>query len=256
MPDKKPSISAFFPAYNDMGTIASMVISVMLVLEELTDDYEILVINDGSKDFTPQILDRLAADYPRVRVVHHEKNKGYGGALRSGFEHASKEWVFYTDGDAQYDVRDLRNLYPLLTDGVDMAQGYKVKRSDPWFRVLIGGIYHHTVAQMFSLKVRDVDCDFRLIRRSVFDRVVLTRNSGVICVEMMKKIQDNGFVIAQGPVSHHHRVHGRSQFFNFRRIFRVGIDLIKLWQELVIRKEHLKTPAAAKNEIVSEEHLA
>lgn len=236
---KKASITAFFPAYNDSGTIASMVIGVMLVLEELTDDYEIIVINDGSKDATPQILDRLAADYERVRVIHHQKNKGYGGALRSGFANATKEWIFYTDGDAQYDVRDLKTLYPLLQPGVDMAQGYKIKRNDPWYRIVIGRIYHNVVRLIFGLRLRDVDCDFRLIRRSVFDKVRLTRDSGVICVEMMKKIQDNGFVIVEGPVSHFHRAYGRSQFFNFRRIFRVGIDLARLWVELVLRKEHL-----------------
>lgn len=238
--NKLPSISCFFPAYNDMGTIASMVVGAMIVLEELTDDYEIIVVNDGSKDFTPQILDRLAQDYERVRVVHHVKNRGYGGALRTGFESATKEWVFYTDGDAQYDVRDLRNLFPLLTPTADMAQGYKIKRNDPWYRKVIGRFYHHTVAMLFSLKMRDVDCDFRLIRREVFDKVILTRNSGVICLEMMKKIQDHNFNIVEGPVSHYHRVHGVSQFFNFKRIFQVGIDILILWRELVIEKQHLK----------------
>ena len=186
----RPSISAFFPAYNDGGTIASMVMSAMLILEELTDDYEIIIIDDGSSDYTPQILDRLAADYEHVRVIHHEQNRGYGGALRTGFENATKDWIFYTDGDAQYDVRDLHKLYPLLTEGVDMAQGYKISRNDPWYRKIIGRLYHHAVKVAFGLKLRDVDCDFRLIRREVFDKVQLTRSSGVICVEMMKKIQD------------------------------------------------------------------
>lgn len=236
----KPSITAFFPAYNDGGTIASMVLSAILVLGELTDDYEVIVINDGSSDYTPEILDRLATDYECVRVIHHEHNRGYGGALRTGFANATKDWVFYTDGDAQYDVRDLRHLYTLLADGVDMAQGYKISRNDPWYRKIIGRIYHHIVRLTFGLRLRDVDCDFRLIRREVFHRVHLTRSSGVICVELMKKIQDNGFVIVEGPVSHYHRAYGRSQFFNFRRIVRVGIDLVRLWVELVIKKEHLR----------------
>jgi glycosyltransferase involved in cell wall biosynthesis len=243
MTEYRPSISAFFPAYNDGGTIASMVVSAMLVLEELTDDYEITVVNDGSSDYTPEILDRLAADYDRVRVIHHPKNRGYGGALRTGFASATKDWVFYTDGDAQYDVRDLRMLYPLLRDGVDMAQGYKISRNDPWYRKVIGRMYHFFVKTLFGLRLRDVDCDFRLIRRHVFDKVVLTRDSGVICVEMMKKIQDHGFEIVEGPVSHYHRAYGRSQFFNIARVARVGIDLIQLWFELVIRKEHLRPTA-------------
>jgi glycosyltransferase involved in cell wall biosynthesis len=175
MSEPRPSISAFFPAYNDGGTIASMVLSAMLVLEELTNDYEITVVDDGSSDYTPQLLDRLAADYDRVRVIHHAKNRGYGGALRTGFASAAKDWIFYTDGDAQYDVRDLRKLYPLLKDGIDMAQGYKISRNDPWYRKVIGRLYHQIVRISFGLRLRDVDCDFRLIRREVFDKVQLTR---------------------------------------------------------------------------------
>ena len=101
------SITAFFPAYNDGGTIASMVLSVLITLRQLTDDYEVIVIDDGSSDYTPEILDELATIYDRVRVIHHEKNKGYGGALRTGFASATKDLIFYTDGDAQYDAREL-----------------------------------------------------------------------------------------------------------------------------------------------------
>src|SRR5574341_1287168 len=245
MPPSPPGISTFFPAYNDGGTIASMVIMAMNVLEEITDDYEVIVVNDGSSDYTARVLGRLAADYPdRVRIVHHPKNRGYGGALRTGFATAGKEWIFYTDGDAQYDVQDLRALYAQIGDGVDMVQGYKKFRGDPWYRKLIGRIYHHMVKIAFGLRLRDVDCDFRLIRRRVFERVTLTRDSGVICVEMMKKIQDNGFKIVEAGVSHYHRSYGKSQFFNFRRVARVAFDLTRLWMELVIRKEHL-APAAS-----------
>jgi len=236
------SISVFFPAYNDGGTIASMVISAVLTLRELSDDFEVIVVNDGSQDYTPQVLDELALLYDKVRVIHHSKNRGYGGALRTGFASATKELVFYTDGDAQYDARELRVLYLALVEGVDMVNGYKISRSDPWYRMLIGRIYHWTVKLAFGLQVRDVDCDFRLMRRAIFDRVQLHSDSGVICVEMMKKIQDAGYVIAEAPVHHFHRAYGRSQFFNFRRIFEVGRDLLKLWLELVLRPRLGWTP--------------
>lgn len=229
------SITAFFPAYNDGGTIASMVISALLTLRELTDDYEVIVVNDGSADYTPQILEELARVYDNVRVIHHERNKGYGGALRTGFANATKDLIFYTDGDAQYDARELKLLYPALVEGVDMVNGYKISRSDPWYRMVIGRIYHWIAKLSFGLKLRDVDCDFRLMRREIFDKVQLESNSGVICVEMMKKIQDAGLVIAEVPVHHYHRVYGRSQFFNFRRTFRVGIDLLRLWVKLVLK---------------------
>lgn len=230
--ESKKGISVFFPAYNDGGTIASMVLSAILCLEPLTDDYEVIVVNDGSSDYTKEILDELEQRYDAVRVVHHEKNRGYGGALRTGFATASKDFVFYTDGDAQYDVRDLPALWEQMRDGVDMVQGYKISRSDPLHRVIIGRIYHWLAKTAFGLRLQDVDCDFRLLRRSIFDQVDLKSDSGVICVEMMKKIQDARFGIAEVPVRHYHRAYGRSQFFNFRRILRVARDLSKLWLEL------------------------
>lgn len=228
----KNGISVFFPAYNDGGTIASMVLSAILVLQSLTDDYEVIVVNDGSSDYTREILDELERRYQAVRIVHHEKNRGYGGALRTGFSEGSKEFIFYTDGDAQYDVRDLPALWKEMDDGVDMVQGYKIGRSDPLHRVIIGRVYHWMANLAFGLHLKDVDCDFRLMRRSIFDKVHLKSDSGVICVEMMKKIKDGGFQINEVPVHHYHRAYGQSQFFNFRRILRVGRDLFKLWWEL------------------------
>jgi glycosyltransferase involved in cell wall biosynthesis len=240
-PQPPRGLSVFFPAYNDSGTIASMVVNALITARRLTTDYEIIVINDGSRDLTPQILDELARAYPEVKVVHHQKNRGYGGALRSGFATASKEFVFYTDGDAQYDPSEIVLLWERARSGdVDLVNGYKISRSDPFHRILIGRFYHHTVKMLFGLRVRDVDCDFRLMRRSIFDRIQLEKNSGVICLELMKKIHDAGFRIAEVPVHHYHRAYGKSQFFNFGRIFRTGIDVMKLWYALVIRRDHLK----------------
>ncbi|MBU0568834.1 glycosyltransferase family 2 protein [bacterium] len=234
------SISAFFPAYNDGGTIASMVLSAKLTLESLTDDYEIIVVNDGSFDYTREILVELQDKYDKVRFIDHPQNGGYGAALRTGVAAATKEFIFYTDGDAQYDPRELKKLIPLMKDGVDVVNGYKIERSDPLHRKIIGRIYHWFVRVVFNIKLRDVDCDFRLIRRKVFDKVELESNSGVICVELMRKIQDAGFVTIQAPVHHYHRAYGKSQFFNFKRVFQVGIGLIKLWWKLVLRpKLHL-----------------
>ncbi|MDA0245194.1 MAG: glycosyltransferase family 2 protein [Chloroflexi bacterium] len=232
-----PSISAFFPAYNDAGTIPSMVITTLLTLRELTDDYEVIVINDGSQDHTPQVLDELARVYPdEVRIVHHVKNRGYGGALRSGFASATKDWIFYTDGDAQYDPRELKNLAALVSDEIDFINGWKIERNDPWHRIVIGRMYQYTIKLAFGLKLKDVDCDFRLMRRAVFDKVHLEADSGVICVELMKKVQDAGFRLVETPVHHFHRAYGRSQFFNFRRLWRVAIDLQALWRKLVWQK--------------------
>ena len=233
-----PSLSVFFPAYNDSGTIASLVITALQTASKLTPNYEVIVVNDGSTDSTAQILQELARVYPELKIVTHAVNRGYGGALRSGFASASKDVIFYTDGDAQYDPAEMDLLWPKMAPGVDLVNGFKISRSDPWHRIVIGRIYHHTVKTLFGLHVRDVDCDFRLLRRSIFDRVRLEKNSGVICLEMMKKIQDAGFTIVEVPVHHYHRAHGQSQFFNFRRVIRTGIDVMKLWYALVVRHTH------------------
>lgn len=232
-PTSNLSISAFFPAYNDAGTIASMVVTADRTLREITADYEVIVVNDGSPDHTAEVLADLQKRYPKLRVVTHPKNRGYGGALRSGFANASKSLVCYTDGDAQYDPREFKLLADRLTDDVDVVQGYKIQRHDPIERIIIGKLYHTVVRTIFGLPIRDVDCDFRLIRRKVFDEVTLTQDSGVICVEMMTKIAQAGFKIREVPVHHYHRAYGKSQFFNVRRVGRVGVDLLKLWVQLV-----------------------
>lgn len=238
---RMPGLSVFFPAYNDAGTIASLVITSVKVAATLTPDYEVIVVNDGSKDDTAKILDELARIYPdRVRIVHHAKNRGYGGALRTGFKTASKDFVFYTDGDAQYDPAEMTVLWEKMSDEVDWVNGWKISRSDPLHRIIIGRLYHHYVKLLFGLKMRDVDCDFRLMRRGIFDVVHLEKDSGVICLEMMKKFQDAGFRIAEQPVHHYHRAHGKSQFFNFPRVFRTLVDVHKLWWSLVVRREHVK----------------
>jgi glycosyltransferase involved in cell wall biosynthesis len=233
-------LSVFFPAYNDSGTIASMVIRTVKAAADLTSDFEIIVVDDGSADGTAEIADELARTYPQVRAVHHPTNRDYGAALRTGFRSATKELIFYTDGDGQYDPAELSALWAKMTPGTDLVNGYKISRSDPLHRVVIGRIYHHIVSALFGIRLRDVDCDFRLMRRSIFDRINLVKTSGIICVEMMKKIQDAGFRVVEVPVHHYHRVYGKSEFFNYRRLFRTGRDLLVLWYSLVVRRDHLR----------------
>lgn len=234
---EKPSISVFFPAYNDAGTIASMVVLADRTLRRLTDDYEIIAVNDGSRDHTAQVLSELESVYPRFHAVQHPTNMGYGSAIRTGLESATKELIFYTDGDAQYDVRELESLLPLMKANVDIVNGFKIDRSDPFHRILIGKIYCQVVKLAFGIKIKDVDCDFRLIRRSCCERVKLHSTSGTICVEMIKTFQDAGFRFAEHPVHHYHRAYGKSQFFNFKRLLKTFKDLSRLWWRLVIMRQ-------------------
>ena len=230
------SISAFFPAYNDWGTIASQVVLTARVLAGLTDDWEIVVVNDASPDHCADVLEELVKLVPNLRVVTHETNRGYGGALRSGFAAARKEWIFYTDGDAQYDVTELPLLWQ-ARQGADLVTGYKISRSDPLHRIVVGKLYHQLVRWAFRLEARDVDCDFRLIHKRVFESVELTRDSGLICVELVAKVERNGFAVHYVPVHHYQRLHGRSQFFNFRRVAEVALGMGRLWWEIMVRKQ-------------------
>src|SRR4029078_945614 len=149
-PAPKPAgLSVFFPAYNDSGTIASMVIRPLQAAAELTPDFEVIVVNDGSADATPAILDELARTSPHVRFVHHAKNRGYGGALQTGFRSATKELIFYTDGDAQYDPAELSALWTRMTPDADLVNSYKISRADPLHRIVIGRLYHYIVSVLF-----------------------------------------------------------------------------------------------------------
>jgi len=239
MPKNKISISAFFPCYNDGGTIGSMVVLAFQVLDKICDDYEVLVVDDGSLDHSRDVLLELKKKYVRLRLIFHEKNLGYGGALRSGFKNATKEYVFYTDGDAQYNPLELENLVSKLNDGIHIVNGYKKQRNDPAYRIIIGKIYNYVTKLLFGIKISDIDCDFRLIRRSVFDSIELKYNSGVICIEMVKKMQDAGFCFTEVEISHYFRSYGRSQFFNFKRIFQVGKNIFRLWWDIVFCKNFL-----------------
>jgi glycosyltransferase involved in cell wall biosynthesis len=241
---KKNSISAFFPCYNDEGTVELMVDRLRETLPKLTKDYEIIIVNDCSPDKSGEIAEELAKKYKEIRVIHHEKNRGYGGALRSGFSNATKDLVFYTDGDAQYDVRELVRLWP-HRNKFDVVNGYKTKRGDGTVRKIMGRLYNFGMQMIFNLKVRDVDCDFRLMKREIFDNIELTQNTGLICTEMMRKIDDAGYTIKNVPVSHYDRVYGKSQFFRPRRIINTLSGLVKQWIELVILKKHKKN----KNEL-------
>jgi len=232
----KHSLSIFFPCYNDAGTIGSLIATADIVAQELTNDYEIIVVDDGSTDNSRNLLLQLKEKYPKLRLIFHEQNKGYGGALKSGFYGAKNELIFYTDGDGQYDIFELRKLFPVMQDGVDVVNGYKLDRSDPLHRIIIGKLYVRLMRLVFNFHIRDVDCDFRLIRRSVFDNICLKHNSGVICLELVKKLELAGYRFAEFPVHHYHRTYGKSQFFNFRRLFRTAQNILKLWIELFLKK--------------------
>jgi glycosyltransferase involved in cell wall biosynthesis len=231
------SLSVFFPAYNDAPSLPGLIGKTFAVLSENVDEFEVIVINDGSRDDTAAVLHRLCALYgPRLRVVEHPENRGYGGALRSGFEAARYDLVFYTDGDSQYDVGELPLLLAEMSPEVALVNGYKLERHDPWHRVLMGRLYNRLARKLFRIRLRDVDCDFRLLRRDVLQGLHLTSTTGSICVELVRKIELTPWRIVEVGVHHYPRAYGRSQFFRMRSLLGTLRQLTGLYWNVVLRK--------------------
>lgn len=220
------SLSVFFPAYNDAGSLPELLRETFRVLEQHVTDFEVIVVNDGSSDNTAEVLERLQSQHgERLRAVVHQQNRGYGGALRSGFAAATKEYVFYTDGDAQYNVAELPMLLEAARDGAMWVNGYKRERSDPWHRVVLGAVYREFARTLFGLRLRDVDCDFRLIRRSAMDGLPLHSTSGTICVELVWGLERKGLRAVELGVTHRARQHGRSEFFRLASLWKTLREL-------------------------------
>lgn len=243
------SITAVFPAYNDGHTIAEIIQHAAAELKTITEDFEVVVVNDGSLDHTAQVLDRVAGEIREVRVIHHGYNRGYGAAITTGFRNATKDLIFYTDGDGQYDVREIHNLISALGPEIGLVNGFKTRRSDAWYRTWIGEVYRRSMRLIFDLPIRDVDCDFRLFRRSILDVVTLKSDNGAFCVEMIRKFQLAGVAMAEVPVTHLPRLHGHSQFFSIRHLARVLPGIFTIWCDLVLlarldssESTHARTP--------------
>ncbi len=230
-----PSLSVFFPAYNDAPSLPSLLQKTFEVLPAHADDFEVIVVNDGSRDDTAAVLHRLGAQFgTRLRVIEHPANRGYGAALRSGFAAASKDFVFYTDGDSQYDVTELPLLLEKIDPGVGLVNGYKLRRHDPWHRICIGFTYNRFARVLFGIRLRDIDCDFRLIRRELLQTLELESDTGTICVELVRKIELSPWKVVEVGVHHYPRLYGRSQFFRLPSLFRTFRQLIALYCKLVL----------------------
>ena len=226
------SISVFFPCYNEQANVARVAEQAVRVLEGLGADYEIIIVDDGSADETGRIADEIAAGNHRVRVVHHERNLGYGAALQSGFRAARKELVFYTDGDGQFDIGEMPALLPLMND-FDIVSCYRMNRRDNIVRKMNGWLWTKVAGLVFSLKVRDVDCAFKLYRRSIFDRIKMESTGALIDTEILARAARKGYTITQRGVHHYPRTAGRQTGASLRVILRAFRELWQLRRRIV-----------------------
>ncbi len=202
---KKPSISAFFPAYNEEANIGALATKTASVLKNLASQYEVIAVNDGSKDRTADVIRKLNKKDRHIRLVDHKVNQGYGAAVKSGFKAARYEWIYFTDGDGQFDVEEMKNLIPLLKDH-DLVVGYRIKRADPFQRKLNAFLWGSLVKMIFGLRgVRDIDCAFKFIRRDIFKTFKLETTGAMISTELLVKAKKNGFRIAERGVHHYPR---------------------------------------------------
>jgi glycosyltransferase involved in cell wall biosynthesis len=227
------SISACLLCHNDAPTIAGLVSDAARALDRLGADGEVLVVDDGSTDDSRERLREAMAREPRLRLIEHGANRGYGGALRTALSSARGDWVFYTDGDGQYDPAELARLAVFAGPEVDVVQGYKGRRADSPARRLVGWAYKVFARRMLSLSIRDPDCDFRLMRSELVRGLGLERDTGAVCVELVRKLEDAGARAVEVKVSHHPRRAGRSQFFRPANVTRALLDLAGLWLSVV-----------------------
>lgn len=235
MNSKTRSLTAFFPAYNDAPALPALIEKAFEVLSEAAELFEIVVVNDGSTDSTAAVLKELQSRLgPQLRVIEHPVNLGYGAALRTGLSAARYDLVFYTDGDGQYDVAELPLLLEQMREGVGLVNGFKLKRHDPWHRIFIGWVYNKFARTLFGIALRDIDCDFRLMRCEVIQALHLESNTGSICVELVRGIELSGCDVAEVGVHHYPRAYGRSQFFRLPSLFQTMCQLSHLYWKLVI----------------------
>jgi len=231
-------LSVVLPAHNEAANIEAVVDRSRQVLDELFRDYEIIVVNDGSVDGTGEIIEALSAEDPRIRPVHHETNKGYGSALRSGFAAATGDLIMFMDADRQFDMSDITALLPYVPH-YDIVAGFRIKRSDALYRKVYAKIFDVAVWILFGVHMRDVDCAFKIYRADLIRRMPLEMPGALINTEMLAMAKMMGASIVEVGVNHYPRVAGKSSGGSPRVVFRAMGETVRLW----FRLRSLELPA-------------
>jgi len=226
------SITVFFPCRNEQDNVSRVAEQAVAVLETLEADYEVIIVDDGSTDATGRIADDMARENPRVCVIHHPHNRGYGAALQSGFRAATKELVFYTDGDGQFDIGEMPALLPLLAE-YDIVSCYRRRRQDNIVRKINGWLWTQVICMVFSLKIRDVDCAFKLYRRAIFEGMKMESTGALIDTEILARAARKGYRITQRGVRHYPRTAGQQTGASLGVILRAFKELWQLRQHIL-----------------------
>lgn len=234
----KPNISVFFPAYNEEKNIPTVIESAISVLKEVANEYEVIIIDDGSLDKTGEIAEEFAKKDPHVKVFHHQPNRGYGEALKSGILNSQYEYIFYTDSDRQFDISEIKKLIPLMEDA-DVVSAYRINRKDPLCRIIAAKVYNLLVWLYFGLRVRDVDCAFKMYNKKIFKNMSINCRRGMADTEILIKAKKEGFKIVQIGVKHFPRARGfsfvdanRFGFIKPKIVFQLAVEALNLKREL------------------------
>ncbi len=225
--NKLPCLSIFMPCYNEEANVERVTRAAIEAGSKVTDDLEVIIVNDGSRDRTGQVADSLAAADPRVRAVHNIPNQGYGGAVVRGLTETRKDWIFFTDGDGQFDMNEIPKLVALL-DRCDFAVGYRIDRADPMMRKLNAWAWGTLVRFLFGLKVRDIDCAFKLLPRKLMQQIKLESRGALISTELLARAAKAGYRIEEVGVHHYPRTAGTQTGAKLGVILRAFKELFKL----------------------------
>jgi glycosyltransferase involved in cell wall biosynthesis len=225
------SISVILPCNKEQDNVKRVAAQAIEVLEGMGADFEVIIVNDGSADKTGEVADSIAGADKRVRVVHHPQNRGYGAAVQSGIRAAKKGYIFFTDGDGQFNITEIKLLLPMIEQN-DIVCGYRLNRKDPFMRKMNGWLWTKLVCMLFGMKIRDIDCAFKLFRSEVFDGMKLSSAGALISAEILARATKRGYRIAEVGVHHFPRTAGKQTGANLKVILRAFRELFKLYNRI------------------------
>lgn len=231
--DKLKGLSLFFPAYNEEANLGPTVEKAIPVLKKVAEKFELIIVNDGSKDKTQEVAEKLKEKYAFIKIITHNPNQGYGVALRSGFYNSQYAWIVFTDSDGQFDFSEVERLIE-KSIGADMVVGYRINRQDSVTRKIFGQGWTLLANLLLGLRVKDIDCAFKLIKKEVIDKIpkLQSTRGGMISPELVGKARKAGFKIVEVGIHHFPRREGKQTGANLKVIFKSFVDLGKLWWRL------------------------